>query len=973
MMATWNVLTLKQPGKMQEVASEMAKYNIDLIALQEVRWQGNGRIDKPDFSLMYSGTEENTGLYGTGFLVNKSVRKSVMEYEAVNDRLCRLRLKGKFRNITIISAYAPTNSDDIFKKETFYEKLEEICQKVPKYDMLLVMGDFNAQIGKNEDQKQVSGPHTLHDANNENGELLSEFAIRNKLFIRSTSFQHKNIHLGTWKQWGTNVINQIDHVLVSTRHFSSVTDVRSCRGPNCDSDHFLVKTKIRERLSTIPRKNKAGTTKWNTDSLKNDPICAAEYQRALRNKMEATGRTNIHNDDDGDDVDAMWNDAKTIIMEVAEEQIGQQEWRRNQEWFDEECKQIINQKNIARTRMMNVNTRNNAERYHTLRKESKKIMRRKKREALKEKIKEIDALSKENEQRKFYAAVNRMKKGFQPTVNACRDANGEMLTNDETVLERWAQHFEELLNEDERITTVRIEEEQITEEDDMENMPTRSEIQKAIQKMKNNRAPGNDNITAELLKYGGEAVENMMLKIIHTIWKIEKIPVNWTTGVLCPLHKKGDRMNCNNYRGIMLLNTAYKVLTSILNERLKEISETKIGEYQCGFRPDKSTSDQIFVLRQIMEKCNEHDIDLHILFIDFKQAFDSINRLKLGEALKDLEVPGKLKNLIMMTMDGSNAHVKVNNQLTDSFNINKGVRQGDGLSATLFIIALHSVIKHLDQRGTIFNKSTQICAYADDIGLIARTKTRLIEVFRDLEEKAKGIGLIINDSKTQYMIASANKTLKPVDLVINDRTFKVVTSFKYLGNLIDNSAQCSTSIKERIQAGFRAYYANINLLKSKLLNRTAKMQIYKTLIRPIVTYAGETWTLTEADKERLRRFERKVVRKIYGGVKVENEWRIRYNSEINDILQNEDIVRFIKSRRIQWFGHIQRMDDSRMPKKVLNARVYTTRRRGRPKMRWKDNVTDDLQKMRVTGWGSKSKDRTLWRSIVEEAKGHPGL
>uniref|UniRef100_A0A8D8XZ49 Craniofacial development protein 2 n=1 Tax=Cacopsylla melanoneura TaxID=428564 RepID=A0A8D8XZ49_9HEMI len=971
MMATWNVLTLKQPGKMQEVASEMAKYNIDLIALQEVRWQGNGRIDKPDFSLMYSGNEENTGLYGTGFLVNKSVRKSVMEYEAVNDRLCRLRLKGKFRNITIISAYAPTNSDDIFKKETFYEKLEEICQKVPKYDMLLVMGDFNAQIGKNEDQKQVSGPHTLHDANNENGELLSEFAIRNKLFIRSTSFQHKNIHLGTWKQWGTNEVTQIDHVLVSSRHFSSISDIRSCRGPNCDSDHFLVKSKIREKLSTVPRKNKARTIKWNTDILRNDPLRTHAYKNAIRNKMAETSE--MINSQNSDDVNDMWNTAKSIITEAAEEQIGRMERKRNEEWYDEECKQLIEEKNMARKRMLERNTRNNRERYHNLRKESKKLLKKKKKEALKKKIKEIDQLSRENEQRKFYAAVNRMKKGFQPTVNACRDANGEMLTNDETVLKRWAQHFEELLNEDERIPTVRIEEEQITEEDDMENMPTRSEIQKAIQKMKNNRAPGNDNITAELLKYGGEAVENMMLKIIHTIWKIEKIPVNWTTGVLCPLHKKGDKMNCNNYRGIMLLNTAYKVLTSILNERLKEISETKIGEYQCGFRRDKGTSDQIFVMRQIMEKCNEHDIDLHILFVDFKQAFDNVRRSKVEEALKDLGVPRKLINLVMMSMENSKAQVKVDSQMSDSFTINKGVRQGDGLSATLFIVLLHHVIRHFDQRGTIFNKSTQICAYADDIGLIARTKPRLVEVFKELEEKAKEVGLIINDKKTQYMVASADKSLKPVDLEIEQRTFKGVTSFKYLGNILDSNAQCSVSIKERIQSGFKAYYANLGLLKNKLINRTTKMQIYKTLIRPVATYGGETWTLTEADKERLRRFERRIIRKIYGGVKINNEWRIRYNAEINGILEHQDIVRFIKARRIEWYGHIQRMEDSRMPKKVMNAKVYNTRRRGRPKMRWLDNVCTDLQTMKVTSWCSKSKDRTVWRSIVEEAKAHPVL
>lgn len=491
----------------------MKKYKIDLIALQEVRWQGSGRIDKPEFSLIYSGPEEKTGLYGTGFLVNKSVRESVLEYEAVNDRLCRLRLKGKFRNIMIICAYAPTNTDDSHKKETFYDQLEEMCQKVPKYDMLLVMGDFNAQIGKNEIQKQVSGPYTLHDANNENGELISEFAARNNLFIRSTSFQHKDIHLGTWKRWGTNEVNQIDHVLVSTRHFSSVTDVRSCRGPNCDSDHFLVKTKIRENLSTINRKNKANTIKWNTEILKNDPICAAEYRTALRNKMaEATVSNNTQNEDD---VDKLWNEARTIIMKTAEEQIGRIERRRNQEWFDEECKQIIEQKNEARNRLMNRRTRNYNEIYKNLRKKSKKLMKRKKREALKGKIKEIDELSKENEQRKFYAAVNKMKKGFQPRINACRDLDGEILTNEDLILKRWAQHFKDLLNEEES-ELIDHAEEQILEEDD-EDMPTLSEIHQSIRKMKNNRAPGDDNITAELLKYGGEAVETMMLTIIHSI------------------------------------------------------------------------------------------------------------------------------------------------------------------------------------------------------------------------------------------------------------------------------------------------------------------------------------------------------------------------------------------------------------------------------------------------------------------------
>lgn len=185
--------------------------------------------------------------------------------------------------------------------------------------------------------------------------------------------------------------------------------------------------------------------------LKKDPISAATYRQALRSKCASNNRLNQMSDD----IDEKWNKAKNIILEVARENIGNKEYRRNEDWFDEECRQIVEEKNQARNIMLNRNTRSNAETYRNLRKKSKKVLKRKKREALKQKVKEIDDLSKENEPRKFYAAINRMKKGFQPRINACRDTNGEMLTNNEDILKRWTQHFKELLNEEETQLTTR--------------------------------------------------------------------------------------------------------------------------------------------------------------------------------------------------------------------------------------------------------------------------------------------------------------------------------------------------------------------------------------------------------------------------------------------------------------------------------------------------------------------------------------
>ena len=226
---------------------------------------------------------------------------------------------------------------------------------------------------------------------------------------------------------------------------------------------------------------------------------------------------------------------------------------------------------------------------------------------------------------------------------------------------------------------------------------------------------------------------------------------------------------------------------------------------------------------------------------------------------------------------------------------------------------------------------------------------------------------MVNDSKTKYMRMSATEGRR-----VMQKVFKGVRTFKYLGALISNDNNINNCIKERIAAANRAYMANLALFKSKIISRATKLRIYKTLVRPVATYSAETWTMTQSDENEMRRFERKIMRRIYGPIKIGGYWRIRYNEELDKLIEGQDIIRFIKSQRIRWLGHVERMTD-RMPKKILEGKLYSIRKKGRPRHRWIDDVLEDLRKMGVKGWWRKVEDRDEWRKIVKEAKAHPGL
>jgi hypothetical protein len=158
----------------------------------------------------------------------------------------------------------------------------------------------------------------------------------------------------------------------------------------------------------------------------------------------------------------------------------------------------------------------------------------------------------------------------------------------------------------------------------------------------------------------------------------------------------------------------------------------------------------------------------------------------------------------------------------------------------------------------------------------------------------------------------------------------------------------SVEIKARLAAGNRCYFFFLKLLKSSLVSRNTK-RIYRSIIRPVVMYGAETWCLAANDRNSLEVWEIKVLRKIYGPVCENREWRIRTNTKLMELYDELDIVTEGKWMKLRWLGHMERMSDDRSTKKLYSNKPEGLRLVGRPRKRWLDKLEQDLKQMGVRG------------------------
>ena len=318
-------------------------------------------------------------------------------------------------------------------------------------------------------------------------------------------------------------------------------------------------------------------------------------------------------------VEEEWASLRDLVYASSLEQLGAAS-RKHQDWFDENDEQI---KSLLEDK----------HRLHLAHQNDPKSDAKKAAfidKWLSDKCDEIQFYADRHDTKRFYDALEAIYGPTSSGTSPILSADGKTLLTDRSqILDRWAEHFDIVLNRPSTINDAAIDRlPQIETNMELDEPQTLQETSKAINQLSSGKAPGTDAIPAEIYKTGGPMLTQKLLELFTSFWSKGSLPQDFKDASIVHLYKrKGNRQACDNHRGISLLSIADKILARVLLNRLiKHLEQGLLPESQCGFRAGGGTVDMIFAARQLQEKCQEQHQELFATFVDLTKAFDTVSR-----------------------------------------------------------------------------------------------------------------------------------------------------------------------------------------------------------------------------------------------------------------------------------------------------------------------------------------------------------
>ena len=797
---------------------------------------------------------------GVLLLIKKSLEQYVKEIHsdcgnAVAVRINKSLLKSD-KDIVLVGCYIVPEGGPLYESTQLKDGIaileESLLNALNTNDVhLMFFGDFNARTGKHqpveENMLDFDSQFNIHDQDLEDhleryskddtvnnfGKSLLDLCLLFDLTILNGYCEGDEE--GEFTFVSPQGCSVIDYFLVPGHlHENCNMTVSDC----LESWHLPITMTWRNGMRHVDLNEECGTEEkivWCTESAEifTNELNSAEFKSCLDNAYQMLNHdvnrcVSIF-------VQAMYSAAACMVRVVGNRR------RRKDEWFDFECekkKKVVKRllKTFQRTKTKEKKDELK-EKYVKERLDYVKLKRKKKKELEEEQIRRLK--SSVNDSKLFWSTI--------------RTLNQKVAIYSEITINQWFEHFSSVFQAFENLSENENRDLHSGDcEEPLFNEPiSKEEIVNSIKYLKCGKPAGPDKILGEMLKHSSASVIDFLVILLNKLFNEGIFPSDWAKSIIVPLHKKGDINNPDNYRGIALTSILSKVYTNILNRRLTKWAEKedKIMEEQAGFRRGYSTIDHIFTLYSIVQKYLLRNTKLYVAFIDFRKAFDSVNRNLLWNVLRKQGVKGKLYKSLRSVYDSVLACVRDKHVYSEMFECPRGVKQGCLLSPLLFSFLINELAMEVAENGRhgiqLIPGGIEIflLLFADDIILLSDTVVGLQNQLSALKQEADRLDLVVNLEKTNVMVFRMGGYLS-----VHERWFygndeiRVTNTYKYLGLLFTTKLSLRSTWVESCKKGKKGTIAIIKTLrKLNCIDFTLFWKLFDSQVVPMLTYGAEIW------------------------------------------------------------------------------------------------------------------------------------
>ncbi|TWW64123.1 hypothetical protein D4764_03G0011310 [Takifugu flavidus] len=660
---TWNVTSLV--GKEPKLVREVEKFPLDIVGLTLTHSKGSGTsLLKRGWTLYHSGVADGERRRaGVAIIVALQLSACILEFTPVDERVASLRLRVGGRILTVVCAYGPNSSSAY---PPFLESLEGVLKSAPSGGSLVLLGDSWVTLAMT---------------------VLS---------ITNTLFRHKGVHMCTWHQDALGRRSMIDFVVVSSDLRPHVLDTRVKRGAELSTDHHLVVSWLRwgGRMPDRPaRPKRVVRVCW--ERLAESPV-RRSFNSRLRESYD-------HVPGEAGDIESEWPMFRASIVEAADRCCGREVvgacrgGNARTCWWTPAVRDAVKLKKESYRALLACGTPEAADGYRRAKRSTATVVAEAKTRAWKEFGEAMDNDFRMASKR-FWTTIRRLRKGKQCTVNTVYGGDGVLLTSTRDVVDRWKEYFEDLLNP----TNTPSSEEVGPGDLEMGSHISGAEVAEVVKKLLGGKAPGVDEIRPEFLKALDVVGLSWLTRLCNIAWTSGAVPLDWPTGVVVPLFKKGDRRVCSNYRGITLLSLPDKVYSGVLERRVRRIVEPRIQEEQCGFRPGRLGlfADDVVLLASFAR-------DLQLSLDRFAAACEAAG-MKISTSKSEAMVLGKREDFLTKVEEFKYLGVLFTSEGRMEQEIDRRISAASAVMQTLH---RSIVVKRAEPKGEALDLPVDLCSY----------------------------------------------------------------------------------------------------------------------------------------------------------------------------------------------------------------------------------------------------------------------